>query len=185
MALEALKASLAESPVVKRGDYDYIVNPITDGIPRVEPQILKEICDAMIEIGNFDCDMIMTVEALGLPIATALSLRLGKPFNVVRKRMYGLPGEVNMSRVTGYSKSPLFVNGVKAGDKVVIVDDVVSTGGTLWAISETLNSMGVKVVDIIVVVEKTDRKAEIERKIGMPIKTLVKVEVAGGKVVVL
>ncbi len=185
MALEALKASLLESPVVKRGDYDYMVHPITDGIPRVEPAILKEVADAMAEIGNFDCDVIMTIEALGIPLATTLALKTGKPFNIVRKRMYGLPGEVNMSQVTGYSKSQLFINGIKAGNRVVIVDDVISTGGTLWALVEALKSMQVKIVDILVVVEKTDKKAEIERKLGCPIKTLVKVDVVGGKVVVL
>lgn len=185
MALEALKASMAECPVVKRGDYDYMVHPITDGIPRVHPQVLKEIADAFAEIGNFDCDFIMTVEALGIPLATALSLRTGKPFNIVRKRMYGLPGEVSLTQMTGYSKSNLFINGVKAGDKVVIIDDVVSTGGTLWALVEALKKMHVKISDILVVIEKTDKKAEIERKLGQTVKTLVKVEVVNGKVVVL
>jgi adenine phosphoribosyltransferase len=185
MALEALKASLIDSPVVKRGDYDYMVHPITDGIPKVEPKVLKEIADAMAEIGNFDCDFIITIEALGIPLATALSLKTGKPFNIVRKRMYGLPGEVNLSQVTGYSKSPLFINGVKAGDRVVIVDDVVSTGGTLWALVDALKKMQVTISDILVVIEKTEKKAEIERKLGHTVKTLVKVEVVDGKVVVL
>ncbi|HEX7393084.1 MAG TPA: hypoxanthine/guanine phosphoribosyltransferase [Thermoplasmata archaeon] len=185
MALESLKASLTGSPIIKRGNYDYIVHPITDGIPQVDPQLLKEATDAMIEIGNFDCDVIMTIEALGIPLATVLSMKLGKPFNVVRKKMYGLPGEVNLSQITGYSKSALFVNGIKAGDRVVIVDDVVSTGGTLWALVEALKSMQVKIVDILVVIEKTDKKCEIERKIGMPIKTLVKVDVVNGKVVIV
>jgi hypothetical protein len=45
--------------------------------------------------------------------------------------------------------------------------------------------MQVKIVDILVVIEKTDKKPEIERKISMPIKTLVKVEVVNNKVVVL
>ena len=185
MALETLKASLPSSPIVKRGDYDYVVHPITDGIPKVDPKLLNEVVDAMVEIGNFDCDIIMTIEALGIPLATGLSLKTGKPFNVVRKKMYGLPGEVNLSQVTGYSKSALFVNGVKAGDSVVIVDDVVSTGGTLWALVEALKSMHVKVVDILVAIEKTDKKPEIERKLGMPIKTLVKIDVVDGKVVIL
>jgi len=185
MALEALKTSLIESPVVKRGEYDYMVHPITDGIPKVEPKVLNEIADTMSEIGDFDCDYLITIEALGIPLATALSLKTGKPFNVVRKRMYGLPGEVNLTKETGYSKSALFINGVNAGDRVVIVDDVVSTGGTLWALVEALKKMQVKIVDILVVIEKTDKKAEIERKIGQHIKTLVKVEVVGGKVQVL
>ncbi len=185
MALEALKESLAGSPIIKRGDYDYMVHPITDGIPSVDPQILKEVTEAFLEIGNFDCDLIVTVEALGIPLAAALSLRLGKPFNVVRKKMYGLPGEVNLSQVTGYSKSTLFINGLKEGDRVVIVDDVISTGGTMWAIVEALKSMQVRIVDILVALEKTEKKPEIERKIGQRIKTLVKVEVVDGKVVVL
>lgn len=186
MVLDSLKACLMESPVIKRGDldYDYIVNPITDGIPAVDPKMLDEVADAMTQICSFDCDVIMTVEALGIPIAAALSLRTGKPFNIVRKRMYGLPGEINLSRVTGYSKSQLFVNGIKPGMRVVIVDDIVSTGGTLWALVEALALQQVRVVDIVVAIEKTGRKAEIERKIGMPIKTLVKVDVVNGRVVI-
>jgi adenine phosphoribosyltransferase len=183
MALEILKASLAQCPVVKRGDYDYMVHPITDGIPRVEPKMLKEVVDALLEIGNFDCDAIVTIEALGIPLATLLSQESGKPFNIVRKKLYGLPGELNISQVTGYSKSTLFINGLSPGDRVVIVDDVVSTGGTLWALVEALKSKQIKIVDIMTVFEKTDRKSEIERKISMPIKTLLKVEVVDGKVV--
>lgn len=185
MVLEALKASLAESLVVERGDYEYMIHPLTDGIPRVEPKILNDVVDAMIEVGNFDCDVILTVEALGIPLATALSLRTGRPFAVVRKRMYGLPGEVNLTQVTGYSKSALFLNGVLPGETVTIVDDVVSTGGTMWALVEALKKMQVKIADILVVVEKTDKKAEIERKIGHQIKTIVKVEIVDGKVRVL
>ncbi|TFG69743.1 MAG: adenine phosphoribosyltransferase [Methanomassiliicoccus sp.] len=185
MVLEALKASLAESLVVERGDYEYMIHPLTDGIPRVEPKILNDVVDAMIEVGNFDCDVILTVEALGIPLATALSLRTGRPFTIVRKRMYGLPGEVNLTQVTGYSKSALFLNGILPGETVTIVDDVVSTGGTMWALVEALKKMQVKIADILVVVEKTDKKAEIERKIGHQIKTIVKVEIIDGKVRVL
>ena len=185
MVFEALKASLLESTVVERGDYEYIVNPITDGVPRLDPRVLTEVVDAMAEIGNFDCDLILTVEALGIPLATALSLRTGKPFSIVRKKMYGLPGEVNLAQVTGYSKATLFVNGLNPGDRVLIVDDVVSTGGTLWALVDALKKVNVQIVDIIVAIEKTDKKAEIERKIGMQIKTLVKVEVVDGKVVIV
>lgn len=185
MVFEALKASLAESIVVDRGDYEYMIHPITDGVPRVEPKILTEVVDAMAEIGNFDCDTILTVEAAGIPLATALSLKTGKPFSIVRKKMYGLPGEVNLAQVTGYSKATLFVNGLNPGDKVVIVDDVVSTGGTMWALVDALKKIPVHITDIIVAIEKTDKKAEIERKIGQQIKTLIKVEIVDGKVVVV
>ena len=65
---------------------------------------------------------------------------------------------------------------------MVIVDDVISTGGTIAAIVKALQGMGVHIVDIIVVVEKGDRKAALERELGVTIKTLVKVEVRQGRI---
>jgi len=62
---------------------------------------------------------------------------------------------------------------------------VVSTGGTLRAIVKALKGMGVDVRDIIVVVKKTDRLDELEREIGQKVRTLVSVEVKGGKVHVI
>ncbi len=67
----------------------------------------------------------------------------------------------------------------------VVLDDVVSTGGTLRAIVKALKSMGVDVHDIIVVVNKTDRLDELERDIGQKVRTLVSIEVRDGKVHVI
>jgi adenine phosphoribosyltransferase len=68
---------------------------------------------------------------------------------------------------------------------VVIVDDVISTGGTIRALVQAFRKMGVRIVDIIVVVEKGNRKEELEAELNVKIKTLVKVEVREGKLVVL
>ncbi len=69
----------------------------------------------------------------------------------------------------------------RKGDRVVIVDDVISTGGTIAAIVKALQGMGALIVDIIVVVEKGDRRPALERELGVTIKTLVKVEVRQGR----
>jgi adenine phosphoribosyltransferase len=183
--LEKLKRSLRESPVVKKGDYDYFVNPITDGIPPMDPVILREVVERMMQVGRFDCDVILAPEAMGIPIAVSLSLQTGIPYCVVRKRRYGLPGEILIAQRTGYSHSEMSINGLKAGDRVVIVDDVVSTGGTLRALISALKDMDVQIIDVIVVVEKGDRKADLEEETGMAIKTLVKVEVRQGQVHVI
>jgi adenine phosphoribosyltransferase len=122
---------------------------------------------------------------MAIPLMVPLSLRTGIPYNVVRKRKYGLPGEVSVRQTTGYSEKDLYINGLKKGDRVVIVDDVISTGGTLRAIVKALQSMGVSIVDIIIVVQKTDQLERMEAELGVRIKTLVKVEVRDGKVRVL
>lgn len=183
MALEKLRASLAECPVVRFGDYEYFVHPITDGIPLGRPEVLDEVVEAMVRVGDWDCDKITTAESMGFPLAAAVSLRVGKPYVFLRKRQYGLPGEVSVAQVTGYGKANLFINNVRRGDRLVFVDDVISTGGTLRAVVQALRGMGARLTDVVVVFEKTREKEKMERELGVRIKTLMKVEVVGGKVV--
>ncbi len=183
--LERLKASLERSDVVSFGDYQYFVHPITDGIPYMDPQMLDEVLDRMYEVGDFRCDYIVGAEAMAIPLMVPLSLMTGIPYNVVRKRRYGLPGEVSVRQITGYSEKDLYINGLKDGDRVVIVDDVISTGGTLKAMMKAFRSMGVTVVDIVIVVEKTDQLESLETELGARIKTLVQVDIKDGRVRVL
>jgi adenine phosphoribosyltransferase len=182
--LDLLKKSLKNSPIVKKGDYDYFVHPITDGIPKMEPELLDEVISSIIDIGNMDCEKIVAAEAMAIPLSVALSMRIEKPYVVIRKRRYGLPGEVSVEQVTGYSKSSMFVNGVYKGDKVLIVDDVLSTGGTLRAIVKALRTIGAEIVDTIIVFNKLENKKELEDELNLKIKTLLDVEVVDGKVVV-
>ena len=128
--LEKLKTSLINAPIVKKGEYNYFVHPVTDGIPLVEPSILEEVADGISKYANMDVDKIVCMEAMGIHIATALSIKTRIPFVVVRKRVYGLEGEVTVHQTTGYSHGQLYINGLKKGDRIILVDDVVSTGGT-------------------------------------------------------
>ncbi|MDD1746611.1 MAG: adenine phosphoribosyltransferase [Methanomassiliicoccales archaeon] len=183
--LERFKSSLESSPIVRMGSYDYFVNPVTDGIPKMDPRVLAEVLDAFKEIGDFHCDVIVSPEAMGIPLAVPLSLELGIPYSVVRKKRYGLPGEVAVSQVTGYSKGHMYVNGIGKGDKVVVIDDVVSTGGTLLAVIKALRHIGAEIVDVIVAVEKGEGKAALEREVGIRVKSLVRVEIREGRLKVL
>lgn len=173
--MSKIEESLENAPIVKKGDYNYVIHPITDGIPYIEPSLLEEVIERM-DIPK--CDRIVTMEAMGIPIATALSLKTGMPFTIIRKRSYGLEGEVSVNQVTGYSSSNLFINGINKGDEIVIVDDVLSTGGTLIAVVSALKEMGVKIKGIFIAVNKGNLE-EIEEKIGMHINTVVDIEVNG------
>jgi len=185
MQLERLRSSLASSTVMKRGSYDYFVNPITDGVPWVDPEILREVLTALREIGNFDCDMVVAPEAMGIPLAVPLSIECGIPYTVVRKKKYGLPGEVAVTQITGYSKSEMYINGVGEGDRVTLVDSVISSGGTMRAILGGLRSVGAEIVDLLVVVEKGSGKKAIEEEFGVRIKTLLSIRVADGAVKII
>jgi adenine phosphoribosyltransferase len=182
--LEKLKKSLEESPIVKKGEYNYFVHPVTDGIPLVEPEILKEIASTVKKHAVLNVDKIVCVEAMGIHFATALSLETGIPFVVVRKRHYGLPGEVGVHQTTGYSQGELYINGINSGDRLLLIDDVVSTGGTMIAVLKALKLMDVEIAEVIAVIEKGDGREIVETQTGLPVITLVKVDVIDGRVVI-
>lgn len=184
MPLDRLRASLAECPVVRFGDYDYFVHPITDGIPLGRPEVLDEVLDALAARGDWTrCDKIVTAESMGFPLAAGLSLRVHKPYVFIRKRQYGLPGEVSLKQTTGYAKTDMFINNIHRGDRVVFVDDVVSTGGTLYAVVRALRQIGAEVTGALIVFEKTREKARMEKDLGLAITTLMAVDVVEGKLV--
>ena len=183
--LERFKRSLEEATVIKKGEYDYFVHPITDGVPRADPAVLEEVVGAMLDMGRFDCDLLLAPEALGIPLAVSLSSKLRMPYAIARKRSYGLAGEIRLDQSTGYSSGAMYINDVKAGDRVVVVDDVISTGGTLRSMIAGLKTAGVEVVDVLIAVEKGDAAARLQREAGVPVRALVSVEVQDGRVVVL
>ncbi|WP_048113084.1 hypoxanthine/guanine phosphoribosyltransferase [Methanoculleus sp. MH98A] len=171
--LEHLIHSLETSPIMKRGEYNYFIHPITDGVPLLEPALLREIGCAMVRILDLEnVDKIVVCEAMGIHIGVAFSMMTDIPLVVVRKRPYGLPGEVAVHQATGYSKGELYLNGVDAGDRVVIIDDVCSTGGTLRALINAIERTGAEIADICVVIGRGDED------IGRPLKTLVRIEVS-------
>lgn len=183
---ELLRRSLVEAPVVDFGGYQYFVHPLCDGIPAIEPALLREMADEIAATLDLRAvDRIVTVEAMGIPLSTALSLRTGIPVSVVRKRRYGLPGEREIGQETGYSKGKLYVNGLKAGDRVLFVDDVISTGGTLGPLLVAFRDAGIHVQDVVVAIEKGDGRARIEKEHGVRVRTLQRIDVRDGRVVLL
>jgi len=170
--LNRLVTSLETCPMIKRGEYNYFINPITDGVPIIDPALLREVCTAMVKILDLtNVDKIVVVEAMGIHIGSILSVMTDIPMTIMRKRAYKLPGEIAVHQTTGYSKGELYLNGIYNGDRVVIIDDVVSTGGTMRALLKALELAGASVVDVCIAVQRGDPD------IGRPYKSLVKIEV--------
>ena len=158
--MERLRQSLAEAPIVDKDGYEYLVHPISNGVPMLEPALLREVTVGMMrEAALADVDKIVAPEAMGIHIATALSLETDIPVVVIRKREYGLDGEVALHQTTGYSESEMYINDVEAGDRVLLVDDLLSTGGTLLAICDALTDIGADIADIVVVLRKVGGSA--------------------------
>lgn len=185
--LTILQDSLRGAPIIWKGDYPYFIHPISDGIPRMDADVLRATRDLIVDsIDWSEVDLIVTVEAMGLPLLAAVGDATGKPTVVIRKRSYGMEGEVKVDVATGYSQSIVYINDIKPGERVVIVDDVISTGGTLEPLLEQLESMGVILHDVVVAIEKGGGRERLNReRPDWPVRSLARIDIIDGKVEII
>ena len=186
-AMNQLRTSLQNAPVIWKGDYPYFIHPVTDGVPRMDPEVLKAIVELTTERVDWSqIDVLLGIEAMGLPLAAPLSMATGVPLVVARKRSYGLEGEVKIDQATGYSKGVMYLNDIKKGERVAILEDVLSTGGTLEAVIEGVHRAGAEVTEIVAVVEKGGGLKRLQdMHPDVRIQSLVRLEMDGAQVVLL
>ena len=105
---------------------------------------------------NFDkIDIIVGIEARGFPIATLLAKSTDKPMVMARKSGK-LPGQVKQRHYGleyGDAAVEIQVNAIIPGKRVLIIDDLLSTGGTAQATSDLVRDLGAEVSGIAFLVE--------------------------------
>ncbi|MGN0620568.1 MAG: phosphoribosyltransferase family protein [Porcipelethomonas sp.] len=96
-----------------------------------------------------ECDVILTAESKGIPLAYELARQLGIPYVVARKsvKLYmSNPVSVNVKSITTESVQTLYLSEDKAamlkGKRVLIADDVISTGESLIALEKLTEAAG-------------------------------------------
>ena len=119
------------------------------------PDAFRHVVDTLIRTySNRGLGAVAAVESRGFVFAAPLALHLGVPLILVRK-MGKLPGStLQRSYALEYGEAVLEVHphDVPRGANIVIVDDLLATGGTLNAAAELLEEAGGKVTDLFCVV---------------------------------
>jgi len=102
-----------------------------------------------------DVDLVVGIEARGFVFATPIALELGCGFVPVRK-----PGKLPAATLSrdyaleyGETALEIHTDAIAAGQKVLVVDDVLATGGTLVATCQVLKELGAVVEGISVLAE--------------------------------
>jgi adenine phosphoribosyltransferase len=120
-----------------------------------KPEAFRYCVDRMVELyGDRGFDAVAAVESRGFLFAAPLALRLGLPIILLRKKGK-LPGEtyrVTFTLEYGEDTLEMHKSDVQAGQKVLLVDDLIATGGTLRASIELLEQGGASVGAIVGVI---------------------------------
>lgn len=109
------------------------------------------------EVSKYDFDYIAGIEARGFVIGAPLAIQMNKGFIPIRKPGK-LPGKVikeSYDLEYGSNEIEIDSEAVKEGDKVLILDDLLATGGTAVAACKLIESTGAKVSAVGFLVELT------------------------------
>lgn len=118
------------------------------------PEILKLVAEAMWEkVKNLDFDLICGVPYTALPIATVISIEHNKPMIMRRKE------------VKDYGTKKAIEGNFSAGQKVLVVEDLVTSGISVFETIEPLQLEGLEIKDIVVLVDREQGgKKHLEEK---------------------
>jgi adenine phosphoribosyltransferase len=112
--------------------------------------------DSMQELlKDVDFDVVVGAESRGFVFGTPIAYNLHKPFVLVRKKGK-LPCETVSKEYDleyGSAVIEMHRDSIKPGQKVVLVDDLIATGGTIEAAAQLVESLGGEVVKIIFLME--------------------------------
>ena len=159
--------------------FEFFPTSITDNIPPLQPGVSRAIC----LLSRFHLEHAATAtlgvgeEDRGAMIISDLLLSYDLPRTLARWTPTGAPGEIEVAFSNEYiaeGQAKIFLNGVRPGDRVVIVDDLISTGGTLAALAQAVRSAGGVIEEIFTIGEKVENggRAFLREAIGMEIKTM-------------
>ncbi len=120
------------------------------------PEGLKKSIDGLVEsLKGLDFNVVVGPESRGFIFGVPVAYALGKGFVPVRKKGK-LPCETLEKEYAleyGTAVIEIHKDAIRPGDKVVVVDDLIATGGTIEAITEMIEELGGEVVRLQFVME--------------------------------
>ena len=141
-----------------------------------EPNAYRQAVEQLSErYRGEEIDQVLAIESRGFIFGAALALELGAGFVPVRKPGK-LPSDtiaVEYSLEYGTNRLEIHTDAIRPGERVLVVDDLLATGGSAQAAIELVERLGGKVVGAAFVIE-LQSLCGAERLAGYPVYSLIK-----------
>lgn len=125
-----------------------------------DPLLLRRVAEAMVPLLPSDAQVLGGLELGGVPIATVLSSLTGLPLGLVRKQ------------AKTYGTCQLIEGADVAGRRVVLVEDVISTGGAARAAAEELRRRDAQVDTVVCAIDRFDGEVHPLSEVGVQVRSV-------------
>jgi adenine phosphoribosyltransferase len=169
---ESLKKFIREIPDFPK--HGVVFRDITPAL--LEPKIFRRICDALFDrYKDHDIQKVAAVESRGFIFASVLAYKLGIGFVPMRK-----PGKLPWKTIFekysleyGEAAIEMHIDAIEKGERILVLDDLLATGGTAAAAARLIERQGGVVEELAFLIELSDLKGRDKLK-GRQIYSLVK-----------
>ena len=154
---EKLEKALIHVPDFPKKGFTFIDTSkvIEDGY--LFKELVGELCE---KVSNCVFDKVLAVESRGFILGSALSFKMSKGLVLVRKKGK-LPGPTIQRKYNleyGSDQLEVLKSSVKKGERVIIIDDILATGGTINAVCQLAKDLGASVEALLFFIELGDLK---------------------------
>lgn len=166
MAMNELYRRIFEAGCIKFGEFKLksgIMSPVYVDFRVLvsKPDLLRDIgCALADRVKQIGCDRIAGIPYAGIPIAVATSLASNVPMIYARKE------------AKQYGTGKLIEGEFNAGERVLVIDDVVTDGASKIETIEPLREAGLMVTDVLVVLDREQGGARILERAGYRLHSL-------------
>ncbi|MGB9880889.1 MAG: adenine phosphoribosyltransferase [Anaerolineae bacterium] len=141
-----------------------------------DPDAFQEAIDALVDrFLDEEIDIVAAIEARGFIFGAPLAYELAAGFVPIRK-----PGKLPWEKISasytleyGTNTLEIHKDAIQPGQRVLLVDDVLATGGSAKAAAELIEKLGGKIVSIVFLVDLTYLKG-MEKLQGYNVFSLIK-----------
>jgi orotate phosphoribosyltransferase len=127
-----------------------------------KPEILRPLAKELARLLPEDFDRLAGPELGAVTITSVLACEVNKPFVLVRKA------------AKGYGTDKIFEGELNKGEKVVLIEDILTTAGAALSAAERLRDYGANVLKIIGVIDREEGAAENIAQAGFQMQALFK-----------
>ena len=126
-----------------------------------QPTLLRELAKRFARFVTPEVDRIAGAELGGIALAAATALETNKPFVIVRN-----------SKKAGYGTGKLIEGRLEKGDRVLLVEDIATSGGQAIEACRTLADAGATVTAVVVAIDRQEGGREAVRAAGLRCEAL-------------
>ena len=154
----------------KKGILFRDITPLLDD-PKAFAAAVNALCDGL---SSADIDCVAAVEARGFIFGAVVARQLGVGFVPIRKegKLPSKTESITYDLEYGTDTLEVHIDAVKEGAKVLMVDDLLATGGTMAAACKLIEKIGGKIVSVVFLIELSDL-AGIEKLADYNVRSII------------